>query len=132
MNTEHGFVLPTVLVAIAIGTLLLGPFLAQASTSLTTSRDFGQSIDEQHSADAGIEHAIWDLAFDDLATQFSNPGDAYNYDLGETVNGIIPDITVTLTGTPTYSILSVADSRTIEARVNVSPGNATILDWKVR
>jgi len=95
VNREQGHVLPGILGAMAVGILLIAPFLSQVSVSLTTSRDYGQSMLAQNSADAGIEHAIWDLVYDDLATQFSSPGDSYNYQMSESVNGKTPDITVT-------------------------------------
>lgn len=95
MNREQGFVLPMVLATITVGTILMGPFLSHARTSLITTRDYGQSLKVQHTADAGIEHAIWDLVYDDLSTRFTSPGDNYNYQLGESINNITPDITVT-------------------------------------
>ena len=58
---EKGQALPLVLAAVAMGTLLVVPFLTQASTTLLTSRDYGQVISRQYSADAGVEHAIWRL-----------------------------------------------------------------------
>ncbi len=132
MNSEQGFVLPVVLAAMAAGTLLLSPFLSQASTSLMSSRDYTRFTYEQHSADAGVEHAIWDLAYDDLTIQFSDPGDSFSYSLAEVVNGIAPDITVTMTGSPTYVITSTAGDRTIITTVDVVGADATIRDWQVR
>ncbi len=131
MNSEKGVVLPLVLAVMAVGTLLLAPFLSQASTTLMSANDYGQSISAQYAADAGVEHAVWDLLYDDLATRFSAPGDSFNYQLGESVNGIAPDITVTLSGSSSYSIVSIADSRRIEAVVATGSGSATILDWRV-
>ena len=131
MNSQEGFVLPAVLAAMAIGTLLLSPFLSEASTSLISSKDYTQFTYEQHSADAGIEHAMWDLIYDDLATQLTNPGDSHSYSLAETINGINPDITVILTGSPTYEITSTAGDRIIRATVNVAGADARILDWQV-
>lgn len=95
MNREHGHVLPGILGAMAVGILLIAPFLSHVSVSLMASRDYGQSMLGQNSADAGIEHAIWDLVYDDLATEFSSPGDTYNYQMSESVNSATPDITVT-------------------------------------
>ncbi|MBT4511308.1 MAG: hypothetical protein HOC20_03740 [Chloroflexi bacterium] len=132
MNSEQGFVLPVVLAAMAAGTLLLSPFLSQASTSLMSSRDYTQSTYEQHSADAGVEHAIWDLAYGDLTTHFPDPGSSFRYSLDEAVNGIAPDITVTMTGSPTYVITSTAGDRTIRTTVDVVGTDATIRDWQVR
>ncbi len=136
MNGEKGFVLPGVLAAMAVGILLVSPFLSQASTSLMCNTDYGQSFKQQHSADAGIEHAIWDLTYDDLALQFSSPGDNYNYQLGESVNGIAPDITVTaITLNPgsssyTYDIVSTANDNTIISRVTIA-GTVSVHSWEI-
>jgi len=43
-----------------------------------------------------VEHAIWDLTYDDLADQLTSPGDSTSYQLSEAINGIAPDITVSL------------------------------------
>ncbi len=61
MNSQRGQAFPLALVALAIGVLVVVPFLSQASSSLIGSRIYEQSIDEQYSADAGVEYAIWRL-----------------------------------------------------------------------
>ena len=61
MNGEKGLVLPLVLVALAIGTLVITPFIGHASSSLIGSRIYGQAISEQYSCDAGAEWALWRL-----------------------------------------------------------------------
>ncbi|MDY6911651.1 MAG: hypothetical protein SVM79_04760 [Chloroflexota bacterium] len=131
MNKERGQVLPLVLVAIAVGTLLISPFLTQASASLISSRDYGLLMANQHSAEAGIEHAIWDLTYDDLASEFSTPGDSFSYQLSEAVNGTKPTITVIMTGTPNYSISSSALGTTITTGVNITSQTVSIISWQV-
>ncbi len=132
MNSEQGFVLPVVLAAMAAGTLLLSPFLSQASTSLMSSKDYTRFTYEQHSADAGIEHAIWGLAYGELTIHIPDLGNSFSYSLDEAVNGIAPDITVTMTGSPTYVITSTAGDRTIRTTVDVVGTDANIRDWQVR
>ncbi len=61
MNSQKGQVLPLALVALAIGILTIAPFLSHAGSSIIGSRIYQQSISEQYSADAGVEHAIWHL-----------------------------------------------------------------------
>src|SRR4030042_1636621 len=61
MNDEKGQALPLVLLTLAIGTLVIAPFLGHASSSLIGSRLYGQSIAELYSCDAGVEYAIWHL-----------------------------------------------------------------------
>jgi len=61
MNSQKGQAFPLALVALAIGMLVVAPFLSQAGSSLIGSRIYEQAIDEQYSADAGVEYAIWNL-----------------------------------------------------------------------
>ncbi len=95
MNSQKGQALPLVLAALAIGTLVITPFLNHASSNLIGSRIYGQAITEQYSGDAGVEHAIWRLTNDGLADELPSSGNSQSYQLGETVNGITPSISVT-------------------------------------
>lgn len=61
MNSEKGQALPLALLALAIGSLVIAPFLAHASSSLIGSRIYGQVMSELYSADAGVEYALWKL-----------------------------------------------------------------------
>jgi hypothetical protein len=95
INSEKGQVLPLVLAALAIGSVVITPFLSHASASLIGSRTYGQAIAEQYTADTGVEHAIWRLTNGGLANQLHSPGDNITYQLSETINSIAPSITVT-------------------------------------
>jgi hypothetical protein len=130
-NGEKGQALVIVLAIIAFGGLVVAPFLGHAGDGLIGSRIYGEAISQQYSGDAGVEHAIWDLRYGDLAGQMSIPGDSVNYQLGETINGIIPDITVTLADNSTYEIVSVADGGTIQAIVQIISGNVTVSQWQI-
>ena len=61
MNSEKGQTFPLALVVLAVGSLVISPFLGHASSMLTGSRIYGQAITEQYSCDAGIEWALWKL-----------------------------------------------------------------------
>jgi len=98
MNNEKGQALLLVLVALGIGSLVITPFIGHASSSLIGSRIYGEAISEGYSADAGIEHAIWNLVEGSLVAQVPSPGDSTTYQLSETVNDIAPSITVTKMG----------------------------------
>ncbi len=60
-NSERGQALPLALLVLAVGTLVIAPFLGHASSSLIGSRIYGQAITEQYSCDAGVEWALWRL-----------------------------------------------------------------------
>jgi len=90
---ERGQALAVALVALSVGTVLMGTSLGLLSTNLVASRNFGDLMTEQYSADAGVEDAIWNLVYGDLATTLTEPG--IPYWLTETVNGLTASVTVT-------------------------------------
>jgi hypothetical protein len=95
MKGEKGQAMAIVLALVAFGGLVITPFLDHAGSGLIGSRLYGEAICQQYAGDAGVEHAIWDLRYSDLAGQIPNPGDSTSYQLSEAVNGIEPiDITV--------------------------------------
>ena len=102
MNNEKGQTLPLVLLAMAIGSLLVTPFLGHAGSNLIGSRTYRQAIMEQYSGDAGIDHGIWNLIYGGLDGQVPSPGDSVSYPLNETVNNIAPTISVTCTAPNTF------------------------------
>jgi cytoskeletal protein CcmA (bactofilin family) len=111
VNSQKGQALPIALVILAAGILIIAPFLDYASSNVTGSQTYGQSITEQYSADAGVEYAIWSLQNGELDV----PEFALN---NNTVN-----VTVESEGEGSYKITSVASgddgsSITIEAYVN--------------
>ena len=95
MNSEKGQALPLAILALAIGMLVIAPFLGHASASLISSRTYGEAIAHQNACDAGVEHAIWSLTRGGLAEQLPDPGDEITYQLGETLNGVSTTVTVT-------------------------------------
>ena len=102
-KNEKGQALPIVLAALALGALVVGPFLSQASSSLIGSRTYGTVSNESYSADAGVEHGIWRLAYNGLAAQLPNVGNNLSYQLPNQVNGVAASVMVTNTqaaGTP--------------------------------
>jgi len=93
---EHGQALPIVLAILVIGSLVIGPFLNYAGTNLIASRNYQQIINENYAAEAGVEQAIWQLDYDNLAGDIPDPGDHTSYVLPDSVNNLYPSITVTL------------------------------------
>ena len=111
MNSEKGEALPLALLALAVGMLIVTPFLGHVSTSLTGSRIYNQAISEQYSADAGVEYAIWQLMNGQAAVpEF-------------TLNDNTAKVTIEDEGGQIYKITATAtsadgSSTTIEARVS--------------
>ena len=52
---QRGQVLPVVFAVMSLAALVVGPFLAQASSTLIGSHNYGTIEDNTYSADAGIE-----------------------------------------------------------------------------
>jgi hypothetical protein len=131
-NNEKGQALVIVLALVAFGGVVIAPFLGQAGDSLIGSRIYGEAISQQYSGDAGVEHAIWGLAYGDLVQEINDSGDnTTSYRLGETINGIAPEITVIRTDNFTYEITSVAANETIQAIVDMGGANVTINQWQM-
>src|SRR4030066_313125 len=80
---------------IALPVLWHGIFLSYMSTSLIASGNFSRSLTAHYAADAGVEDAIWNLTYGDLAATLTEPGDSMTYSLTESVNGINPEVNVT-------------------------------------
>ncbi len=110
MSSQSGQALPLAIMALAIGSLVVAPFLGYAGTDLIGSRVYGESIEQQSACDAGIEHAIWSLTKGDLSEQFTQPGDIVTYQLGETINGLTTSITVTANATDGGSAGDITDT----------------------
>ena len=59
LRGEGGRSLPAVLVALAVGLLLIAPLVSGGSTSLLGTRAADQALLRHYSLDAGIEYGIW-------------------------------------------------------------------------
>jgi hypothetical protein len=95
MNNEKGQALPMAIMALAIGALVVVPFLSHAGTSLLDSGIYAGEIAARNASDAGVEHAIWNLTEGGLAATIPNVGNQNTYQLGETLNGNTVTLTVT-------------------------------------
>ena len=96
-EAEAGKSLPAVLITLAVGSLLLAPFLSFVSSRSLGSRAAEQSLAEQYAVDAGIEFGIWSIinnsAFRNQVD--SNVSVPQNLPFPGSLNGYTPTITVT-------------------------------------
>jgi len=67
-GVEAGQALPLALVALAVGTLLVTPFLTNVSVNILASRQTNEAIADYYSADAGIEWGLWRLKIEPTLT----------------------------------------------------------------
>ncbi|MCH8919196.1 MAG: hypothetical protein IIA23_00610 [Chloroflexi bacterium] len=68
---DRGQALPLALVALAVGTVLVAPFLTNVSVNLLASRKTDEAIADYYSTDAGIEWGLWRLKNDPTLTTSS-------------------------------------------------------------
>lgn len=67
-NGSSGQALPLALVALAVGAVLVAPFLTNVSVNLLASRKTDEAILDYYSADAGVEWGLWRLKNDPTLT----------------------------------------------------------------
>ncbi len=94
---ERGRSLPAALITLAVGSLLLTPFLSFVSTRSLGIRAAKHTFNEQYASDAGIEFGIWALLNDNTfrAQADANPGTAYAVPFPENINGYTPSVDIT-------------------------------------
>ncbi|MGD0795153.1 MAG: hypothetical protein ABR958_06160 [Dehalococcoidales bacterium] len=130
VHGEKGQALPMVLIAIALGALVIPPFLNHTGASLIGSRIYAQGLAAQYATDSGAEHAIWNLKYGGLSNNLTLVGDNVSYALGESVNGLSVNIIVAKTGDPsTYSIVSSAGGSALNVSASVNSTDTSILTW---
>jgi hypothetical protein len=94
LKSEKGYALPLVMIAVMIGAIVIPPFLTHTSSSLIGSRVYGQAINEQYAADAGVEQAIWNLTDGGIADSLTAAGSTVSYSLPETINGLTTNVKI--------------------------------------
>jgi len=97
LKQDSGRSLPAALITLAVGSLLLTPFLSFISSRSLGTRAAEGAFREQYAADAGIEFGIWSLLNDSaFRSQVDiNAGTAQPLPFPDPINGFTPSITVT-------------------------------------
>jgi len=97
LSAQEGRALALALVALAIGCLLIPPFLSYISTNLFASIATEEGMREQYAADAGVEYAVWKLINDPNfreSLRWSTIDDPVPVDMPTSVNAITPTVSV--------------------------------------
>ncbi len=96
LSSEAGRSLPAALIALAVGSLLLTPFLSFVSSRSLSIRAVDETLRSQYAADAGVEFGLWTVLNDPLfrAAADANPGTIYSLTTPEIVNGYLPTIDI--------------------------------------
>ena len=97
IGAEDGQALPLALLILAVGSILLTPFLNLVGNALMATRSLAGLQYEQYAAEAGAEDAMWRLRYGGLpATLLALPGFTTTYALSQAMNGVTPSVTVTM------------------------------------
>jgi hypothetical protein len=128
---KRGQALPLALAALAVGALLIAPFLSSVSAHSISSGNYRDSALQVYSSGAGIEDAIWRLTDGDLAGTLTDQGDTASYTMPYAVNGIQPEIEIVRVGDiiESYAIVSTAEMEKTSVEVVVDGGGVTINYW---
>ena len=103
LKQESGRSLPAALITLAVGSMLLTPFLSFVSTRSLGTRAATETFNEQYASDAGVEFGIWSLLNNSaFRTQVDiNAGIPQPLAFPGPINGYTP--TLSVTGLPTGS-----------------------------
>jgi hypothetical protein len=87
IDDSRGQVLPLAMAALAVGAVLVSPFLVDASVNLLASRRVDSAIKDYYSADAGVEWALWRLRGNSALTESTSWDDAPLQPTPPAING---------------------------------------------
>jgi hypothetical protein len=132
IKSERGAALPLVLIAIALGALVIPSFLNHTDASLISSKAYAQAIYTDYAVDAGVEHGIWNLKFGGLKNQVPDVGNTVSYSVNDTINNHSVYVTVTkIDDKPAdeYIIVSESEDRLINTDITIKGNTITIISW---
>ncbi len=97
LKQESGRSLPAALITLAVGSMLLTPFLSFVSTRSLGTRAATETFNEQYASDAGVEFGIWSLLNNTaFRTQVDiNAGIPQPLAFPGSINGYTPTLSVT-------------------------------------
>ncbi len=100
VDRQRGSALILVLIALALGSLIITPTLNYVSTGLLESRVSEDMLLNQYSADAAVEYSLWQLKYDvdGLAGQLGPENPSSNTTI--TVNGVDISVTTAISESP--------------------------------
>jgi len=94
LNRERGQALILVLILLAVGSLMIVPFLQLTHTVLKGRMMYAQFIKEDYAVDAAIEYSLWRLNWESGFADNMTVGDNATFEV--TLNGVTANITITM------------------------------------
>ena len=133
---EAGQALPLALIALAVGAVLVTPFLSNVSVNVIASRQTDEAISDHYSADAGMEWGLWRLKNDPALTSSTTYTETPLQPTPVAINGdSFPTTEVRFVssagGSSSYDLRSQRDGRMVTARVTASASGVTVVSWQV-
>lgn len=133
---EGGQALPLALVALAVGAVLVTPFLTIVSVNVLASRQTDEAIADRYSADAGMEWGLWRLKNDPALTTSATYTEMPLQPTPATINGdSFPTTEIRFVSSAgasnTYDLRSQRAGRSITARVTASASGVTVVSWQI-
>lgn len=133
---EQGQALPLALVALAVGAILVAPFLTNVSVNVIASRRTEEAIADCYSTDAGVEWGLWMLKNDPSLTTSATYTETPLQPTPAAINGdSFPTTEIRYVssggGSNNYDLRSQRDGQTVTARVAASASGVTVVSWQV-
>jgi hypothetical protein len=133
---EEGQALPLALIALALGVVLVTPFLTSVSVNLNASRHTEEAIANRYSADAGVEWGLWRLKNNPTLTTSTTYTETPLQPTPVAVNGdSFPTTEIRFVSSAgafvTYDLRSQRGGRTVTARVTASPSGVSVVSWQI-
>ena len=129
VKSESGQTLLLVMLLLLVGGLLLPPLLSLSITGLKTGQIYEAKAEEVYSADSGLEHAMWQIKYGDLASVLTSPSyDIYDYNttwsynLSEQLNA--KDVSVSLEHE--WIPLGISEPNKVKARNIIESGKLIV------
>ena len=133
---EEGQALPLALIALAVGVVLVTPFLTTVSVNVIASRHAEEAIANRYSTDAGMEWGLWRLKNDPTLTTSTTYTETPLQPTPAAVNGdSFPTTEIRFVSSAgasvSYDLRSQRGGRTIVARVTASPSGVSVVSWQI-
>ncbi len=133
LKEECGLALPTALVLLVLGSLIVISTVLFVGTNLKATRVIDDLDLEFYAADSGIDFAIWNLKYNEQIVLPDEGDDPLELIFPESINDKIVTVDITNVGDNGYKITSTATSQdgtstSIEVNVVITPGSFSAFD----
>ena len=135
ISSEKGFALVSVLIFMALGTLMVVPALKLANSTLGLKQLRTLTLQDQYARDGGAEHAMWKLQYGGGTGELTQASQTIEYTI--VLNGISTDVVIQLRAEPGLSGQGLANAGfkilpdSTVSPMNPSPGVPATFDYEI-